>query len=135
MFARVKPYSGQQQEQLLDEEEFKHACVDVLFYLAQGRCIKKDHGHFPPKSFFLNYLFENRTYLTEKRLKLFTDELGIANPAELEGHSVKNVVTDDEDKKREHVDFYHGVSVWTADEPLSGGNTNYAGKISQSVCP
>ena len=116
------------------EDEFQNACANILFHLVRGYCIKEDHGELPPKSFFLDNIFENRTYFPEDKLMEVTKKLGIAELStsggdshDVHAHRHRRSLDD----RGNSVVFKHGISRRSTDEHGHAENTSYEGKVSE----
>ena len=121
-------------KQSMVEDEFQNACANILFHLVQGYCIKEDHGELPPKSFFLDNIFENRTYFPEDKLMEVTKKLGIAELStsggdshDVHAHRHRRSLDD----RGNSVVFKHGISRRSTDEHGHAENTSYEGKVSE----
>ena len=87
----------------------------------------------PPKTFFLDNLFENITYFSEEKLLQVTKKLEIGEPSKSEEHSHE----EHQHRRRRSVDnensgitFTNRRSRRAADEHDHSSNNSYEGKVS-----
>mgnify|MGYP001795476591 CR=1 FL=1 len=124
---------GHEDVNSLDKDQFEKACGIILSHLVQGYCIEEDHGELPPKSFFLDNLFENKSHLSEDKLLEVTKklEIGTQSAPEKDSHAGHN------HRRRRSLDtqknsntFSHKISRRSTDEHGHSSNSSYEGKVS-----
>lgn len=68
-----------EEENTLDQNEFKKACASIILHLVQGYCIGKSDAikKLPSKSFFINDIFMHKSHLSREDFHEIIKSLGI----------------------------------------------------------
>lgn len=72
-----------EEENTLDQNEFKKACASIILHLVQGYCIGKSDTlkKLPSKAFFINDIFMHKSHLSREDFHEIIRSLGIGQPS------------------------------------------------------